>query len=279
MQSVRPNGPRSDAPGVLASLRAVLGAGNNTEETARGRGSVILIKESSRDWGLVVLVALLSIGANLPEQWTAYLSIDRRYLLAGLVGVVAIALLRYVKLTLILIVVFLAIGANLPKDLADEFGVDPQIMLLGLVAMIVIAISNRFLKLPTGLEKTGRPQSGHGAAALFSAVLKGRIAAVQTLLAQGVNVNVRTVSGKTPLMAAAYKGYGDIVQLLIEGGANLYVRDARGDTALSIAERLGYTRIVELLRQAAARAEGAATSTGPTSLQPAVTGPNRLNPK
>lgn len=240
---------------------------------------MVVIKESSRDWGLVVLVALLSIGANLPEQWTTYLSIDRRYLLAGLVGVVAVALLRYVKLTLILIVVILAVGANLPKDLAEEFGVDPQIMLLGLVALIVIAVSNRFLKLPTGLEKTGRPQSVHGAAALFNAVLKGRIATVQTLLAQGVNVNVRTVSGKTPLMAAAYKGYSDVVQLLIDSGANLYVRDARGDTALSIAERLGYTRIVELLRQAAARAEGATTSAGPASPPSAVAGPNRSNPK
>jgi ankyrin repeat protein len=79
--------------------------------------------------------------------------------------------------------------------------------MLGLVAMIVISLSNRLLKLPTGLEKSGRSKTAHGAAALFTAILKGRIAVVQSLLNQGVNVNVRTISGKTPLMAAAYKGY------------------------------------------------------------------------
>lgn len=210
---------------------------------------MVLLKESPRDWAFVIVVALLAVGANLPPHLTDIISIDRRYFLIGLVAVVGIALVRYLKFALLLLVVFLAIGANLPAELAKEFGLDPQLMLLGLVAMVVVSLSNRVWKLPTGAEKSGRPQSVHGTVALFNAVLKGRIAVVQTLLKQGVNVNSRTVTGKTPLMAAAYKGYSDIVQLLIDNGAEASIKDGRGDTALAMATRGGYTRIVEVLKQ------------------------------
>jgi ankyrin repeat protein len=210
---------------------------------------VVILKETPRDWGLVAVVVLLSIGANLPEEWTAWINFDRRFLLGGLIAVIAVALVRYLKFTLILVIVALAAGANVPEDVAREFGIDPQISLLGLVAMIVISLSNRLLRLPTGLEKSGRSKTAHGAAALFTAILKGRIAVVQSLLNQGVNVNVRTVSGKTPLMAAAYKGYSDIVQMLLDNGADVTSKDGRSDTAEKIAERGGYTRIVELLKK------------------------------
>lgn len=213
---------------------------------------MVILKESPRDWGLVAIVVLLSVGANLPSEWTDWINFDRRFFLGGLIAVVAVALIKYLKFTLILVIVFLAIGANLPADIAKEFGVDPQISLLGLVAMVVMAITNRFLKLPTGLEQSGRSKTAHGAAALFTAILKGRIAVVQSLLNQGVNVNVRTISGKTPLMAAAYKGYGDIIQMLIEHGADLNAKDGRKDTAIKISVRGGYTRISELLKKSGA---------------------------
>lgn len=221
---------------------------------------MVILKESPRDWGLVAVVVLLSIGANLPEEWTSWINLDRRYLLGGLIAVVAVALVRYLKFTLILVIVVLAAGANVPADIAEEFGIDPQISLLGLVAMIVISLSNRLLKLPTGLEKSGRSKTAHGAAALFTAILKGRIAVVQSLLNQGVNVNVRTVSGKTPLMAAAYKGYSDIVQMLLDNGADVISKDGRGDTAEKIAERGGYTRIVELLRKGSSGSSATASA-------------------
>ena len=214
---------------------------------------MVILKESPRDWGLVIVVVLLSLGANLPEQWTSFINFDRRYLLFGLIAVIGVALVRYLKFTLILVIVALAAGANLPADIANEFGFDPQISMLGLVAMIVISLSNRVLKLPTGLEKSGRSKTAHGAAALFTAILKGRIAVVQSLLSQGVNVNVRTISGKTPLMAAAYKGYSDIVQMLLENGADVNAKDGRGDSALQISVRGGYTRIVELLKKVGAK--------------------------
>lgn len=213
---------------------------------------MVILKESPRDWGLVIVVILLSIGANLPNEWTDWINFDRRYLLGGLIAVVAVALVRYLKFTLILVIVALAAGANVPGDIAKEFGFDPQISMLGLVAMIVISLSNRLLKLPTGLEKSGRSKTAHGAAALFTAILKGRIAVVQSLLNQGVNVNVRTISGKTPLMAAAYKGYSDIIQMLLDNGADVNAKDGRNDTAVKISVRGGYTRITELLKKAGA---------------------------
>ena len=224
---------------------------------------IVLLKESPRDWLLVGVVGLLAVANNLPEQWTDFLHIDRRLLLGGLIGFVAVALIRYLKFALLLAVVLLAIGANLPEEIAKEFGIDTQIVLLGVIAMIVVALSNKLLKLPTGLDETGRTKTVHGAAALFSAILKGRIAVVQSLIAQGVNVNVRTISGKTPLMAACYKGYSDIVHLLVESGADVNGKDSTGDTAMKIAARGGYSRIVELLKKAGARGDDAVKTEPP----------------
>ena len=216
---------------------------------------MVLLKESSRDWGVVIVIALLAIGANLPIKITENLNIDRKYFIAGLIAVVGVTLIKYLKFTLILVIAMLAVGANLPEEMAREFNIDTQYMLLGLVAMVVISLSNRVLKLPTGLEKSGRSKTAHGAAALFTAILKGRIAMVQSLISQGVNVNIRTVSGKTPLMAAAFKGYSDIVQLLVNNRADVNMKDSRGDTSLKLAARGGYTRTVELLKKAGAKQE------------------------
>ncbi len=218
----------------------------------QGGPVIVLLKEGPRDWLLIGVVIALAIAANLPDKYSEMLAIDRVYLLGGLLGVVAISLVRYLRFTLLLVIVSLAIGANLPGDLAKEFGVDPQIMLFGLIAMVLVSLANKYLKLPTGLDKSGRSKSAHGAAALFNAILKGRTAVVQTLMDQGVNVNVRTVSGKTPLMAAAYKGYGDIVTMLLTGGADANIRDSKGDTALKIAARAGFSRVVEQLKKSGA---------------------------
>ena len=52
----------------------------------------MLIKETARDWWLVVLVGVLVIGANLPEEYTTRFSIDKRVLLAVLVAMVVVSL-------------------------------------------------------------------------------------------------------------------------------------------------------------------------------------------
>lgn len=196
------------------------------------------------------MVALLALGANLPEEWLKGVSIDQRYLLVGLMAIVGVSLVRYLKFSLILVVAILAMGANMPQDLAARFGIDTNILLLALVAMIVMSLSNRLLKLPTGLEKKQGARSTHGAAALFNAIVNGRLATVEALIAAGANVNVRTVNGTTPVMVAASKGYSDIVKVLLDQGSDPDAKKADGVSALAIAEHAGFSRTADILRRA-----------------------------
>ena len=211
---------------------------------------MFILRESSKDWLFVAVVALLAVGANLPEKWAQIVSIDQRYLLVGLMAIVGVSLVRYLKFSLVLVVAILALGANMPADIAAKFGIDTNILLLALVSMIVMSLSNRLLKLPTGLEKQQGAKSTHGAAALFNAIVNGRLATVEALIAAGANVNVRTVNGTTPLMVAASKGYSDIVKLLIDHGADPRAKKSDGVSALAIAEHGGFTRTVDILRRA-----------------------------
>jgi hypothetical protein len=217
---------------------------------------VFVLRESSKDWLFVAIVALLAIGANLPPEWADIVSIDQRYLLVGLMAIVGVSLVRYLKFSLVLVVAILAIGANMPAELANKFGIDTNILLLALVSMIVMSLSNRLLKLPTGLEKQQGAKSTHGAAALFNAIVNGRLATVEALISAGANVNIRTVNGTTPLMVAASKGYSDIVKVLLDHGADPGAKKADGVSALAIAEHGGFTRTVDIIRRAVAFQKG-----------------------
>jgi hypothetical protein len=228
---------------------------------------VFILRESSKDWLFVIIVTLLAIGANLPEEWAETFSIDQRYLLVGLMAIIGVSLVRYLKFSLVLVVAILAVGANMPAELAEKFGIDTNILLLALVSMIVMSLSNRLLKLPSGLEKQQGAKSTHGAAALFNAIVNGRLATVEALISAGANVNVRTVNGTTPLMVAASKGYSDIVKLLLDHGADARAKKADGVSALAIAEHGGFTRTVDVLRRAIALQQ-AAPSAGSTGGQP-----------
>lgn len=223
---------------------------------------MLILRESSKDWIFVTVVAVLALGANLPEEWVQIVSIDQRYLLVGLMAIVGVSLVRYLKFSLILIVAILAMGANMPQELATRFGIDTNILLLALVAMIVMSLSNRLLKLPTGLEKKQGAKSTHGAAALFNAIVNGRLATVEALIAAGANVNVRTVNGTTPLMVAASKGYSDIVKALLDQGSDPAARKSDGVTALAIAEHAGFSRTADLLRRAVALNKSGAGAVG-----------------
>jgi len=221
---------------------------------------VFILRESSRDWLFVGIVALLALGSNLPDELTQAFSIDKRYLLVGLMAIVGVSLVRYLKFSLILVVAILAMGANMPQDLAAKFGIDTNILLLALVAMIVMSLSNRLLKLPTGLEKQQGAKSTHGAAALFNAIVNGRLATVEALIAAGANVNVRTVNGTTPVMVAASKGYSDIVKVLLDQGSDPGAKKSDGVTALAIAEHGGFSRTADVLRRAIALQGGSSNS-------------------
>jgi hypothetical protein len=213
---------------------------------------MFVLKESSRDVWLLGLVVLMSIAANLPDDFASRFSLDKRYLLLGLTMVLMFSLIRYVRAGLVLVTLVLVLGANLPAELASQFNIAQGVLTFTLIAMVALALANRIIKMPTGMEAKQVANSAYGAKALFSSVLKGNVNAVQTLIQSGVNVNCRTMSGKTPLMAAAYRGYPDIVQMLIAAGADVDMVDSAGNTAMSVGKRMGYSRVVTLLKIAGA---------------------------
>lgn len=207
-------------------------------------------KTKLADIAVITMVVLMSIGANLPKDFGV--ALDQRYLIGGLIAVVAVSLVRYLKFTLVLVVAIMMVGANLPGKMADELGIDTNIMMFALVVMVLVSLSNKIFKMPTGIEQKQKASSSHGASALFNAISKGRMSTVQSLISQGVNPNLTTKEGFTPLIFAASKGYGDMVQLLIDQGANVNTKDKAGKSALAYSRSKGFNRVTELLLAAGA---------------------------
>jgi ankyrin repeat protein len=75
----------------------------------------------------------------------------------------------------------------------------------------------------------------YGATALEFAAHKGQLAAIQWLLAQGADINVKDVHGRTALRAAAISGQLAAMQWLAAQGADIHANDVAGDTALRAA--------------------------------------------
>ena len=88
---------------------------------------------------------------------------------------------------------------------------------------------------------------------LIAAVGRRDRAAVNALIAAGVNVNETNNKGVTALMVAADKGDRDSLKALITAGANLSARDNNeGATALHVAAAKGYVECVKALIAAGA---------------------------
>ena len=82
----------------------------------------------------------------------------------------------------------------------------------------------------------------------FEAVRKGDLAAVTSLLDQGVDVNAKFRYGTTALFKAAERGYLEIVKLLIARGADLKVKDTfYGATAMTWALDGNHVEVVTTL--------------------------------
>ena len=84
----------------------------------------------NKDYLLLGIVTLMSVGANLPHQFAGLSGVDRKLLLIGLLVVVSIALIRYSKFTLVLAVAILAIGANLPQEIASAKGIGVSVSIV-----------------------------------------------------------------------------------------------------------------------------------------------------
>jgi ankyrin repeat protein len=83
-------------------------------------------------------------------------------------------------------------------------------------------------------------------AQLIQAAKKGNFSEVQTLLANGANVNSKDIHGMTALIAVSPTRHTEMVKLLLDKGADVNAETA-GFTALSFASSVGRTEIVKLL--------------------------------
>jgi ankyrin repeat protein len=86
--------------------------------------------------------------------------------------------------------------------------------------------------------------------ALMNAVNRSDAAAVNKLIAQGVNVSEADSKGDSPLIMAAYQGDTEIVRLLLEAGADVGALDpGMKATALHAASYAGHAAPARLLIQ------------------------------
>jgi len=104
--------------------------------------------------------------------------------------------------------------------------------------------------LAQGADVNGK--NGAGRTPLMGAAFSGNVRAIRKLLAFGADPNAADNRGVTALMEAATQGYEDAVKALIAGGADVSVKDASGLTLMDRAKKSGHIRIAAILEQAAA---------------------------
>lgn len=204
----------------------------------------------NKDYVLLAIVSIMSIGANLPDTLAGLSVLDRKLLVAGLLLVVTIALVRYSKFVLVLAVAILAVGANLPQQIAGTLNIEPRVLLITLAVIVLFSLANRILKLPSGLDEKQGFVSEEGARALFRAVANRRVRIARRIINAGTNVNVRSRQGYTALMIAASHGHDEIVRMLLQKGADLTAVDAEGRNALQIAREAKRQGSVNMLLEA-----------------------------
>ena len=88
----------------------------------------------------------------------------------------------------------------------------------------------------------------HQVCALHFAAGYDDVGLVQDLLQRGVDVNCKTLYGRTALMNAAERNSLKAARVLLAHGADGKAQSEYGDTALSLAERREHAEMIELLR-------------------------------
>lgn len=117
--------------------------------------------------------------------------------------------------------------------------------------------------LPNGARvEIPRSANDFSATALFNAILKSRTYMVESLLKNGIDVNVRNSDGMTPLMAAANVGNIEIIRMLLARGADMTVVNSLGERACDIAERAGHAEAANVLRAIANKVATKPTASG-----------------
>ncbi|CAB9523462.1 ankyrin 3, node of Ranvier (ankyrin G) [Seminavis robusta] len=97
-------------------------------------------------------------------------------------------------------------------------------------------------------------------ARMIGAASDGDKKAIQALLKEGIDVNVRDWDDLTALIPAASSGHLDICKLLIKEKIDVNAKDKDGITALMEASIMGHIKIVEYLLDNGAEVDAAASS-------------------
>jgi ankyrin repeat protein len=120
------------------------------------------------------------------------------------------------------------------------------------------------LQLVFALASDIKTMSSPGAR-LIGAASDGDKKAIQALLKEGIDVNVRDWDELTALIPAASAGQLEICKLLVKEGIDVNAKDKDGITALMEASIMGHTKIVTFLLDNGAEVDEAASS-GVTAL-------------
>jgi ankyrin repeat protein len=218
-----------------------------------------LNSQRSREVALVVLVGIVAVLANLPEDMLDRFGIEREFLLGLLALTVFIALFLYLKFQFFFLVVLLAGAANMPSEVADNLGISKWPLIIAMATMVGFSLINYVVDLlPTGLEKTPKEQSAEGIKVLFYAIEKGNLVYAQKVLSQNFDPNLIADNGYTPLMYAAARGDTKMVELLLRNGADVNIVSKDGDTAIELALRIGSQECADILKKARAEQQARA---------------------
>jgi ankyrin repeat protein len=83
---------------------------------------------------------------------------------------------------------------------------------------------------------------------LEKAISQGRAEIIESLIAQGGDINAKNAHGQSPLHQAAKQGNSDLVQVLLENGAEVdAIETDSGWTSLHYAASLGHVELCESL--------------------------------
>lgn len=118
---------------------------------------------------------------------------------------------------------------------------------------IAVASDTRLeeIKILVSLGSDINAQTDTMATPLYNAAFWINTAAVEFLINQKADVNIKNKDGNTALMVACKDKKGaPVVDLLIKAGADVNVINDKGETALSLAKKKGSKEIVDLLIKA-----------------------------
>lgn len=147
---------------------------------------------------LLLIISILAVGANLPQELAEDLNISPNAAIAILVLLICITLAN-------------RIFHVMPTHRGDVLET-PDETEEDLSELDAVSARHRLL---------------------FS-IARGDINTIRRLIASGTPVNF-AMNGTTPLHMATEKGYSSIVKLLIESGADLLAQNAQGMTPLDVA--------------------------------------------